>query len=50
MFREVLTDAARDAGRVVRIIENRTQAKDHPVLLAARETQYLKAVLLQVFK
>jgi len=49
MFREVLTDAAQDAGRVVRIIENRTQAKDHPVLLAARETQYLKAVLLQVF-
>ncbi|MEE2710645.1 MAG: class I SAM-dependent rRNA methyltransferase [Gemmatimonadota bacterium] len=49
MFRDVLTDAAQDAGRVVRIIENRTQPKDHPVLLAARETQYLKTVLLQVF-
>lgn len=49
LFRDVLADSAKDAGRTVRIIETRTQARDHPVLHAARETQYLKCLLLQVF-
>lgn len=48
-FREMLVEAARDAERTARIVETRTQATDHPILLAARETQYLKCFILQVF-
>ncbi|MGI5885397.1 MAG: class I SAM-dependent rRNA methyltransferase [Candidatus Spyradocola sp.] len=48
-FEEMLLSAARDAHRQVRIVESRTQGKDHPILLAAPETQYLKFFVLQVF-
>jgi 23S rRNA G2069 N7-methylase RlmK/C1962 C5-methylase RlmI len=30
------------------MVENRTQAKDHPVLLAVPETAYLKCLILAV--
>ncbi len=46
-FIEILADAARDAGRTLRILERRTQSQDHPVLLAVPETQYLKCLILQ---
>ena len=48
LFREMLIDAADSAGRQVRLLEMRSQARDHPVLLAARETQYLKCAVLVV--
>jgi len=48
MFRELLTKAARLAGREMRILESRGQAYDHPVLLSVPETEYLKCFLLQV--
>ena len=48
LFREMLIDAAFSAGRQARLLEMRSQARDHPVLLAARETQYLKCAILQV--
>lgn len=44
-FLNMLADAAADAHRTVRIVEKRTQAKDHPVLLSMPETQYLKCVI-----
>ena len=47
-FREVLRAGALGAGRAVRLLEMRSQSKDHPVLLAAPETEYLKCALLQV--
>lgn len=47
-FRNVVLEAVRDAGRSARLVEGRTQARDHPILLAARETQYLKCLILQV--
>lgn len=47
-FLDMLVGAARDARRQVRIVEVRGAGRDHPVLLAAPETDYLKAVLLQV--
>lgn len=47
-FIEMLRDAARDAGRSSRIVEMRSQAKDHPVSLAVPETEYLKCVILEV--
>jgi len=46
LFREMLIDAAYSAGREARVMEMRTQARDHPVLLAAKETQYLKCAIL----
>lgn len=48
LFREMLIDSAYSAHRVVRLLEMRSQARDHPVLLAARETQYLKCAVLIV--
>jgi len=47
-FLAMLTDAAQDAHRSVRILEKRTQAKDHPILLGVPETYYLKCFLLSV--
>ncbi len=46
-FRELLAQAARQAGRQVRVVETRSQAPDHPVLLAVPETEYLKCLVLQ---
>lgn len=46
-FRELLAQAARQAGRQVRVVEARSQAPDHPVLLAVPETEYLKCFVLQ---
>ncbi|HSB33606.1 MAG TPA: class I SAM-dependent rRNA methyltransferase [Nitrospirota bacterium] len=48
LFREMLIDAACSAGRQARVLEMRSQARDHPILLAARETQYLKCAILTV--
>jgi 23S rRNA (cytosine1962-C5)-methyltransferase len=47
-FTEVVAQAARDMHRNLRMVENRTQAKDHPVLLAVPETAYLKCLILAV--
>lgn len=46
LFREMLIDAAHSAGRTARLLEMRSQARDHPVLLSARETHYLKCAIL----
>ncbi|MEK6531143.1 MAG: class I SAM-dependent rRNA methyltransferase [Deltaproteobacteria bacterium] len=47
-FTDALNMAARDAGKRLRVIEARSQAKDHPALLAVAETEYLKCFLLEV--
>jgi 23S rRNA (cytosine1962-C5)-methyltransferase len=47
-FFDVLNGAAQDAHRSVRILEKRTQAKDHPILLGVPETYYLKCFILSV--
>jgi 23S rRNA (cytosine1962-C5)-methyltransferase len=46
-FLDMLRTAAADAHKEFRLVALRTQAKDHPVLLAAKETQYLKCVILE---
>jgi 23S rRNA (cytosine1962-C5)-methyltransferase len=46
LFQEMLIDASYSAGRQARLLEMRSQARDHPMLLAARETQYLKCAIL----
>jgi len=48
LFRAVVNDAAQDAKRQIRQVEYRTQAKDHPILPAASETEYLKFLVVQV--
>lgn len=48
LFLDLLRQAARGAGRTIRIIEFRSQAKDHPVLLHVPETEYLKCAILEV--
>ena len=47
-FLEVVAQAARDMHRNLRIVENRTQAKDHPILLTVPKTAYLKCIVLAV--
>jgi 23S rRNA (cytosine1962-C5)-methyltransferase len=47
-FETMLQAAAADAGREVQIIEKRGAGRDHPVLLALRETRYLKCYVLRV--
>lgn len=48
-FWAILREAARDAGRRLRLLERRSQARDHPVLAAMPETRYLKCFILQVW-
>jgi 23S rRNA (cytosine1962-C5)-methyltransferase len=48
MFAETVAAAAVDTGRTVRVLERRTQAQDHPILLTVPETMYLKCLILQV--
>ena len=47
-FLEMVTQSARDMHRNLRVVENRTQAKDHPILLTVPETAYLKCIVLAV--
>jgi 23S rRNA (cytosine1962-C5)-methyltransferase len=46
-FVDMIRSAAADARREFRLLELRTQAADHPILLAAKETQYLKCAILE---
>ncbi|MBO4694891.1 MAG: class I SAM-dependent rRNA methyltransferase [Clostridia bacterium] len=48
MFMQMLTDASRESGKRIRVLEIKTQAPDHPSLLADEETSYLKFVIMQV--
>lgn len=48
LFLQMLAEARADARRPLRIIEQRLQARDHPVLTGVPETQYLKCLIAQV--
>lgn len=47
-FVDMLTSAAQDAHRSVKVLERRSQARDHPFILGVPETFYLKCVILAV--
>ena len=47
-FREVIQTAARDSGRMLKLLEVHGQPADHPVLLDAPESEYLKCLILAV--
>ncbi len=44
---EIVAEAALDAGKTLRVLERRTQAMDHPILLTVPETHYLKCLILE---
>ena len=44
----IVAEAALDAHRTVTVVERRTQARDHPILLTVPETHYLKCLILRV--
>ncbi len=46
-FAQVVHAAANDAGCLVSVVEQRTQGRDHPVLLGVPETRYLKCLILR---
>lgn len=48
MLLETVAEASLTAGRTLRVLERRTQAQDHPILLTVPETHYLKCAILQV--
>jgi len=47
-FAEMLASAAADAHRTVKIIEKRSQSKDHPIVVTIPETAYLKCFICHI--
>ena len=45
-FAKVLSEAAQDAHKSMRVVESRGAAKDHPALLNVAETSYLQCIIL----
>lgn len=50
LFSEMLVSAGANAKVTLRQVEARTQGRDHPILAASPETQYLKCHILQVYR
>ncbi len=50
LFLQILAEAANDAKRSVIVVERRTQAKDHPILLTMPETHYLKCMIIRIIE
>jgi len=48
MLLEIVAEASLDTHRRLRVLERRTQARDHPILLTVPETMYLKCLILEV--
>lgn len=45
-FLGVIAEAAHDTHRNLRLLENRTQARDHPIVIGIPETAYLKCAIV----
>jgi len=48
LFFKLITEAAMDCKKTLRLVEFRTAAKDHPILLTSAETNYLKFAIFEV--
>jgi len=48
LFLQILAEAATDAHKAVVVVDRRTQAQDHPILLTMPETHYLKCMILKI--
>jgi 23S rRNA (cytosine1962-C5)-methyltransferase len=47
LFLQILAEAANDAHKSIVVVERRTQAQDHPILLTMPETHYLKCLVVR---
>ncbi len=47
-FLQMLAEAASDTRKMIQIVERRTQAKDHPIVLTIPETAYIKCFILKL--
>jgi 23S rRNA (cytosine1962-C5)-methyltransferase len=50
LFLQIVAGAALDARRSVVVVDRRTQARDHPILLTMPETHYLKCLIVRVLE
>jgi len=50
LFLQILAEAANDARKTVAVVERRTQAQDHPILLTMPETHYLKCLIVKLLE
>jgi 23S rRNA (cytosine1962-C5)-methyltransferase len=50
LFLQILAEAANDARKTIAVVERRTQAQDHPILLTMPETHYLKCLIVKVLE
>lgn len=48
LFLQIIAEAANDARKIIAVVERKTQAEDHPILLTMPETHYLKCLILRV--
>ena len=48
MFMKIILSAANDAHKRLRLVENRAQAPDHPIIIGHNVSDYLKCVIVQV--
>ncbi len=48
LFLKVILSAANDAHKRLRLVENRAQAPDHPIILGNNVSEYLKCIIVQV--
>jgi 23S rRNA (cytosine1962-C5)-methyltransferase len=50
LFLQIVAEAANDAKKSVTVVERRTQAQDHPILLTMPETHYLKCLIIRIIE
>ena len=50
LFLQIVAEAANDARKNVAVVERRTQARDHPIMLTMPETHYLKCMIFKVLE
>ena len=50
LFLQILAEAAIDARRSIVVVDRRTQAQDHPILLTMPETHYLKCIIVKALQ
>jgi 23S rRNA (cytosine1962-C5)-methyltransferase len=48
LFLQILAEAANDVRKSIIVVERRSQAQDHPILLTMPETHYLKCLIVRV--
>ena len=50
LFMKIILSAANDSHKRLRLVESRSQAPDHPIVLGNNVSDYLKCVIVQVNK